>query len=152
MISVLVVKSLLVGFDELRAVLYGVTSWVCALRHAGLDLGLDPCYQISVKGEWCLTQKRGATTVASLTDACGTSACSASLRTQARPAIEFVSGEEGLRPKSYHIVFPFASTSSRTPESMQTPMAPVKGQRGTWRGMPPVVRRTSDTFPLLPVQ
>ena len=28
-------------------------------------------------------------------------------RTQARPAIEFVSGEEGLRPKSYYIVFSF---------------------------------------------
>ena len=26
---------------------------------------------------------------------------------QARPAIEFVSGEEGLRPKSYHIEFSF---------------------------------------------
>ena len=58
-ISVLVVNFLLVGFDELRAVLYGVTSWICALRRAGLDLGLDPCFQISVKGEWCLTQKRG---------------------------------------------------------------------------------------------
>ena len=30
-----------------------------------------------------------------------------SLRTQARPAIEFVSGEEGLRPKSYFFLFLF---------------------------------------------
>ena len=29
------------------------------------------------------------------------------IRTQTRPAIEFVSGEEGLRPKSYYIVFSF---------------------------------------------
>ena len=29
------------------------------------------------------------------------------MRTQTRPAIEFVSGEEGLRPKSYLIVFTF---------------------------------------------
>ena len=29
------------------------------------------------------------------------------LRTQTRAAIEFVSGEEGLRPKSYYIVFSF---------------------------------------------
>ena len=32
---------------------------------------------------------------------------SPSLRTQARPAIEFVSGEEGLRPKSCFTVFSF---------------------------------------------
>ena len=32
---------------------------------------------------------------------------SASLRTQTRRAIEFVSGEEGLRPKSYFFVFSF---------------------------------------------
>ena len=31
----------------------------------------------------------------------------ASIRTETRPAIEFDSGEEGLRPESYHIVFPF---------------------------------------------
>ena len=29
------------------------------------------------------------------------------IRTQTRPAIEFVSGEEGLRPKSYYIEFSF---------------------------------------------
>ena len=59
----------------LRAVLYGVASWICALRHAGLDLGLDPCFQISVKGEWCLTQKRGATTVGSLFVLCASLTC-----------------------------------------------------------------------------
>ena len=32
---------------------------------------------------------------------------SASLRTQTRPAIEYVSGEEGLRPKSYFFVISF---------------------------------------------
>ena len=30
---------------------------------------------------------------------------SPSLRTQTRPAIEYVSGEEGLRPKYYFLVF-----------------------------------------------
>ena len=35
------------------------------------------------------------------------SSCSASLRTQTRPAIELVSGEEGLRPKSYFFEFSF---------------------------------------------
>ena len=37
----------------------------------------------------------------------GTPAFSASLRTQTRPAIEFVSGEEGLRPKTYFLVYSF---------------------------------------------
>ena len=32
---------------------------------------------------------------------------SPSLRTQTRPAIEFVSGEEGLRPMSFYIVLSF---------------------------------------------
>ena len=41
----------------------------------------------------------------------GARLCSASrgpsLRTQVRPAIEYVSGEEGLRPKSYFLVSSF---------------------------------------------
>ena len=46
-----------------------------------------------------------------LADARGAPACSASLRTQTRPATESVSGEEGLRPKSRLL-------------------APIVGQRG----------------------
>ena len=38
---------------------------------------------------------------------CGCFRSSASLRTQAWPAIEYVSGEESLRPKSDYIVFSF---------------------------------------------
>ena len=46
-----------------------------------------------------------------LAGACGTPAFSTprstSPRTRARPAIEFVSGEEGLRPKSYFFLYVF---------------------------------------------
>ena len=54
------------------------------------------------------------------------------IRTQARPAIEFVSGEEGLRPKSYFIVFPFVEYTFM--DALNYEMAPGSscGQR-RWR-------------------
>ena len=58
------------------------------------------------------------------------------LRTQVRPAIEFVSGKEGLRPR----IAVFVSRSSARLAYFVVQSAPV-------------VRRTPDTFPfLVPVQ
>ena len=55
-----------------------------------------------------------------------------SLRTQARPAIEYVSGEEGLRPKSYFTVFSFVEYTIK--HSLKYVMAPGSacGTEGVW--------------------
>ena len=50
------------------------------------------------------TKRRGSVAFATLA---GGSVYIAIIWTQARPAIEFVSGEEGLRPKSYFFEYSF---------------------------------------------
>ena len=97
---------------------------------------------------------------------------STSLRTQTRPAIEFVSGKEGLRP---HIAV-FAGTAAFIPYDvtlrvlvffeivywdtlMFVSAAGLSGGRGEMAmavassaRLALLLRLTSDTFPLLPVQ
>ena len=54
----------------------------------------------------------------------------ASIRTQTRPAIEFDSGEEGLRPESYHIVFSFLEYLFTDTRKYVNAPGPIVGQRG----------------------
>ena len=57
----------------------------------------------------------------------------ASIRTQTRPAIEFDSGEEGLRPEAYHIVFSFVEYAFT--DALKYVMVPNShcGAEGRWR-------------------
>ena len=55
------------------------------------------------------------------------------IRTRTRPAIEFVSGEEGLRPKSYHIVFPFLVYLFTDTRKYVMAPGPHCGAEGRWR-------------------
>ena len=54
----------------------------------------------------------------------------ASIRTQTRPAIEFDSGEEGLRPEAYHIVFSFVEYAFTDDLKYVMAPGPIVGQRG----------------------
>ena len=58
---------------------------------------------------------------------------SASLRTQTRPAIEYVSGEEGLRPKSYFFVFSFVEYVFTVIQKYEEAPGTHCGAEGTWR-------------------
>ena len=57
---------------------------------------------------------------------------SASLRTQTRPAIEYVSGEEGLRPKSYFFVFSFLEYVFTVIQKYEKALGPHCGAEGRW--------------------
>ena len=57
--------------------------------------------------------------------------CSASLRTQTRPATEFVSGEEGLRPKSYFFEFSFLEYAFTDTLKYEEALGPLC--EGRWR-------------------
>ena len=76
------------------------------------------------------------------------------IRTQTRPAIEFVSGEEGLRPKSYFFVFSVVKYAHMHP--LKYSMAPGSscGAEEMWRSsavetqlLPRVVRSLSESVP-----
>ena len=56
-----------------------------------------------------------------------------SLRTQTRPAIEFVSGEEGLRAKSYYIVFSFVEYVFADAQNYVKAPGSSCGAEGRWR-------------------
>ena len=58
---------------------------------------------------------------------------SPSLRTQTRPAIEFVSGEEGLRPKSYIFVYSFLEYVFTVSLKYEEAPGPHCGAEGKWR-------------------
>ena len=55
------------------------------------------------------------------------------IRTQTRPAIEFVSGEEGLRPESYHFVFSFTALLYKFIQKYANAPGLHWGAKGTWR-------------------
>ena len=57
----------------------------------------------------------------------------ASIRTQTRPAIEFDSGEEGLRPESYHTVFSFLVYLFTDTRKYVNAPGPHCGAEGRWR-------------------
>ena len=57
---------------------------------------------------------------------------SASLRTQTRPAIEYVSGEEGLRPKSYFFVCSFLGYVFTVIQKYEEAPGPHGGAEGRW--------------------
>ena len=84
-----------------RCPIFKFGSWWCLTVHLLVFYGGEHFFR-EYPVELDLLLLRGI-----LADPCGTSACSASLRAQTRPAIEFDSGEEGLHPESNHIVFPF---------------------------------------------
>ena len=79
---------------------------------------------------------------------------SPSLRTQTRPAIEYVSGEKGLRPMSYFSVFCFVEYTLM--HALKYSMVPGSscGAEGMWRSsavetqlLPRVVRSLSESVP-----
>ena len=55
------------------------------------------------------------------------------VRTQTRPAIEFVSGEEGLRPKSYIFVYSFLEYVFTVSLKYEEAPGPHCGAEGKWR-------------------
>ena len=54
------------------------------------------------------------------------------LQTQVRPAIEFVSGEEGPRSKCYFLVFTFLEYPSTDALNYKDAPGPHCGAEGTW--------------------
>ena len=55
------------------------------------------------------------------------------IRTQIRPAIEFVSGEEGLLPKSYYLVFSFVEFVFADAQNYVMDPGSSCGAEGSWR-------------------
>ena len=83
------------------------------------------------------------------------------IRTQTRPAIEFVSGEEGLRPKSFFLVLPFITYAFTDAWKYEDAPDPRRGSRGDGHGGTSSSRlatdvrlfgSTSDAVPFFPAQ
>ena len=55
------------------------------------------------------------------------------IRTQTRPAIEFVSGEEGLRPNFYLLDCTFPEYAFTDALKYEKAPAPHRGAEGRWR-------------------
>ena len=55
------------------------------------------------------------------------------LRMQTRPAIEFVSGKEGLRPKFYFLVYTFLEYTFTDALKYENAPGPHRGAEGRWR-------------------